>query len=267
MIGLFLVALLGMPVEPAAALPTGEAVMQRVNDRDRGVDARLRLRFSLHDKKRGTFDRVVDVRRKRFGGSYRSIYHTRSPPHLRDVSMLIAEDTALDGMWMFFPESDHLVKVASRGISALASDFSCQDLRVTHSLGDFQYTTLGRTTIGGKPAFRVEMKPKRERLGREFGFTHAIGWVLESDWIIVRADFFDARGNVFKRFESEPPQLVEGVPTLMRYSMVNYRADHRSDVEVLTVEYRQELDEADFWPDALARLPETRAATASGRRP
>jgi hypothetical protein len=238
-------------LEAQQALPTGEAIMRNVNARPKGGDARLDIRLIFRDLRRGDHLRYVEVRRKQLASGYRSLYRMTAPEHLTGISLLLAEDRELPGMWMYLPNANHLVPVVTRGLSALASDFSCEDLRLTFALDDYRFTTIGSEVNSGHRIYKVEMVPRTDRLQAELGFTKAVGWVRGDLWMLIRAEYYDGGGKVFKTFSAEAPQLVQGVWTVRRYTMTNHRAQHETQAEVTAVRYGLQLQPGAFVPDAL----------------
>lgn len=236
----------------AASAPSGEEVMRRVNARSRGEVSRMRLEMTLRDAKRGDFRKSIRMHRKRFETGYRTAYWVTAPDHEEGIGLLLSEDAAQRGMWMYFPASRQLVRVASRGLSALASDFSCEDLLVGVPLADYTFRNLGRDRVDGVSAVRVEMTPKTERLRAELGFSKAVGWVREDIWLIARADYYDDNGKVFKTFRAADVQQVQGIWTVRRFSMQNHRAAHGTEVRVAEVDYSVRLPEESFEPGRLA---------------
>jgi hypothetical protein len=167
------------------------------------------------------------------------------------ISLLLAEDREMPGMWMYLPNADHLVPVVTRGLSALASDFTCEDLRLTFPLDDYQFTSVGAETLDGRACLKVEMKPRGERLQSELGFAKAVGWIRDDLWMIIRAEYFDGTGQVFKSFKTSPPENIQGIWTIRRYSMTNQRAQHETEAEVLDVRYGLQFPRNGFEPQAL----------------
>lgn len=237
-------------------LPAGEEIMAKVNGRERGGSARMSLRLTLTDPKRGEFTKRIEAERRKEASGFRTIYRITQPDHEEGIVLLVAEEPELDGFWMYFPRSDHLLGVATRGLSALGSDFSCEDLRWLFPSDEYEFRTLERVTIDGDPGYRVEMKPASDRLRRELGFERAVGWVRERDWVVVRSEYHDDSGRVFKTFRAERIERVQGVPTVLESTMVNHRIEHTSRVEVVSVEYGPDPppDEARFEPEGLAAV-------------
>lgn len=235
----------------ASGLPDGRSVLQRVNQRSRGRSARMRLEMVLEDEKRGEFRKDIEAWRQSFEGGYRTRYAINAPEHEEGICLLLAEDPALRGMWMFFPANRQLLHVASRGLSALASDFSCEDLLVHVPLSDYAFESLGWDELAGQRCLRVAMKPASERLQLELGFARAVGWVREDLDVIVRAEYEDRQGKVFKSFTAEDIERIDGVWTVRKFSMRNTRARHATAVRVSEIDYRVSPDPSSFRPEWL----------------
>jgi hypothetical protein len=233
------------------APPTGQQIMRNVNERAMGGDSEMHLRLQFRDFRRGDHIREVEVRRKKLPSGYRSLYRMTAPEHVAGISLLLAEDIEMPGMWMYLPNADHLLPVVTRGLSALASDFSCEDLRLSFPLSDYHFNNLGTEVLDGRTYYRVEMRPGTERLESELGFTKATGWVLDALWIVARVQYFDQQGQVFKTFHADYPEQVQGVWTVRHYTMTNDRAQHATDAEVVDVRYHLQFPAADFEPHAL----------------
>ena len=237
-------------------LPSGLEVMKRVNERDRGGGARMRLSLLLHDHRGLSHERTVELARQPLTGGEATVYRITAPEHLDGIALLIDENRAESAMWMYFPNSDRRLRVKTRGLSALSSDFSCEDLRVTFRLEDYEFKTLEERPCGLRgehTCIAVEMRPKTDRLRREFGYERAIGVVRKDISMIVEADYFAPSGERFKHFEAEQVEEIQGVWTARRYSMENFRAEHRSVVEVQAVEYRLDLPTDAFDPGTLGQ--------------
>lgn len=223
----------------------GEEVMRHVNARPRADSSRMKLDMILRAQ-RGEFRKRLLSERKRLDSGYRTIYWTLAPEHENGIGLLLSEDAAQHGMWMYFPAARQVVHVVTQGLPALASDFSCADLLAEVPLADYEFRVLEREQWDGVPVFRVEMKPRTERLRSELGFANSVGWVRSDMWMIVRADYFDDQGTAFKTFRAEDIALVQGIWTARKLIMKNHRAGHSTEVRVIEVDYALHLVEEAF---------------------
>jgi hypothetical protein len=239
-------AALPTPLSPAELPIDAIEIMRRVNDRPRGDSSHMLMEMTIHDPRRGDFQKLVDVARKRFGSSYRTAYRIDAPDHEKGLGLLLSEDPLERGMWMYFPATRKSVPVASRGFPAMATDFNCEDLLVSVELKDFEFRVLGRDRVNEFRAILVEMKPRNDAVRNELGFSRAVGWVREDIWLIARADYYDESGSLFKTFRAEQAERVEGIWTPRRMSMENHRIQHRTDVRIAQVDYSSRFADESF---------------------
>jgi len=231
---------------------SGEAIMAKVNQRSRGASSRMVLEMTLQDTARQkTFHKSIVMERKKFGLAYRSAYWVTAPEHEKKIALLLSEDLSPAGLWMYFPGTQRVTEIASRGFPALASDFSCEDLLEQVPLSSFQFRLLGQERQGAYLLARVEMVPATERLKSELGFAKSVGLVRRDIGMIVHADYFDASGVIFKKFTADDIRKVEGVWTAHRLLMENLRAQHSTEVRVLEEDHSSPIPDTDFSPEEL----------------
>ena len=244
------------PMPPIAAdTLDGKEIMRRVNARSRGQASQMHLEMTLLDAKRGDFHKSILMRRTRLKSGYRTSYWIETPDHERGIALLISEDSAQHGMWMYFSSSHQVLHVASRGFPALASDFTCEDLLAEIPLEDYGFRVNGRENVAGTNLVRIEMVPHTERLRSELGFSKSVGWVRDDIWMIVRADYYDDNGELFKSFQADDIEKIHGVWTVRTFSMQSRRIQHGTKVHVLDADYSLRLPDTDFVPGKLSTGP------------
>ena len=244
------------PMPPIAAdRLDGKEIMRRVNARSRGQSSQMHLEMTLLDAKRGDFHKSILMRRTRLKSGYRTSYWIGAPDHEKGIALLISEDSTQHGMWMYFPASRQVLHVVSRGFPALASDFTCEDLLAEIPLEDYEFRVNGREKVAGTYLVKVEMIPHNERLRSELGFSKSVGWVRDDIWMIVRADYYDDKGELFKSFQAEDIEKIQGVWTVGTFSMQSRRIQHGTKVHVINADYSLRLPDTDFVPGKLSTGP------------
>ena len=133
----------------------------------------------------------------------------------------------------------------------MSSDFNCEDLLEQIPLASFQFRLLGQEREGSILLARVEMVPATDRLKRELGISKSIGWVRQDIGMIIRAEYFDERGSVFKRFIADDIRRVRGIWTAHRLVMESLRAQHSSEVKVVAEDYLTPIADSVFSPEAI----------------
>ncbi len=231
---------------------TGEEIMEKVNRRFRGSSTRMVLEMTLHDSSRQKdFHKSIVMERKKFGAAYRSAYWVIAPEHEKRVALLLSEDRSPTGMWMYFPATQQVTAIATRGFPALASDFSCEDLLEQIPMASFQFRLLDQERQGNILLARVEMVPATDRLKSELGFAKSIGLVRLDIGMIVHADYFDENDSIFKKFTADEIRKVGGIWTAHRLLMENLRAQHTTEVRVTGEDYFSPITDEIFSPEKL----------------
>jgi hypothetical protein len=225
-----------LPVTSAEASLTADDIMRRVNARPAGEASRSQLDMVLRSA-HGEYRKQITSERLRFETGYRSIYWITAPEHEKGIGLLLSEDAAQRGTWMYFPAAKQTVHVVSRGLPALASDFTGEDLQVKVSLSDYTFRLLGSEPMNGFVTYRIEMKPNNDRLRNELGYANSIGWVRGDIWMIARADYLDEDGVVFKTFHADNIEQTQGIWAAHKLTMQNSRAGHVTEVSVLAIDY------------------------------
>lgn len=250
--------------------PAAVALMRAVNQRPRGGHSRMRMHMKLEDDQRGDFEKTVLRLGHRLEDGYRTLYQILEPEHEEGIGLLLSEDVTPAVMWMYFPISDHLVRVASRGLSALASDFNCEDLLLRVPLSDYRLELLESGSENGVAYTDVRMTPATSRLQRELGFSHSIGRVRADPPMIVRAEYFDFSGQLYRTFEASDIEQVDGIWTARRTRMRNHRAAHATEVTLTEVQYGVDSAAEFFVAESLSERiggadPPTAPAAAGAR--
>jgi hypothetical protein len=244
------------PIPPIAADGLdGKEIMRRVNARSRGQGIQMHLEMTLLDARRGDFHKSILMRRTRLKSGYRTTYWIDSPDHEKGIALLISEDSSQHGMWMYFPVSRQVLHVVSRGFPALASDFTCEDLMAEIPLEDYEFRVIGKEKVAGTSLVKIEMIPRDERLRSELGFSKSVGWVRDDIWMIVRADYYDDNGELFKSFQAEDIKKIHGVWTVRTFSMQSRRIQHGTRIHMMDVDYSLRLPDTDFVPGKLSTGP------------
>jgi len=234
---------------------SGEEIMRRVNARPHGDASRMQMEMTIRDAKRGEFHKSIVMERARLASGYRTEYRITAPDHENGIGLLISEDAAQRGMWMYFPGSHQVVRVATRGFPALASDFTCEDMQVDVPLDEYDFRIVGHDRLDGFATVKVEMKPHSERLRSELGFSRSVGWVRTDLPMIVRADYYDENDTVFKTFLAQEVERIQGIWTARKVVMQNLRIQHATEVRVLDADYSVRVPEDLLTPGKLSTGP------------
>jgi hypothetical protein len=196
--------------------------------------------------------RVLRMHRKYVGGAHGSYLEVISPENLQGIRFLFLEHPG--------GENEQYIKVAASRRSVRVSDeirrqpflgsaFYVSDL-VMPDLNDYTYRFVGEQTLLGRPCKLVEMVPKRPS---EEIYGKTVLALDPKDLLILRRQFFDRKGDLFKVWTIDKVEKIDGNWTLREQEMANVKDNTRSLLEVAEIEYGVDLPDLMFTPKYLLR--------------
>ncbi len=98
-------------------------------------------------------------------------------------------------MWNYIPRINRIIKIPPSMMlqSWMGSDFTNDDLvRESSVVQDYTHKLLGRDREAGFEAYRIELRPKPQA---PVVWDKIIEWVRVSDYVPLRAEYFNERGE------------------------------------------------------------------------
>lgn len=174
------------------------AIVARVKENEAKVqdfEAVARLEIAAGGETRiRVFDFSLLRDPKTFG--YRARIRLREPEEMKGTEFLIhAERGKRNRQWAYFPDLDLVREIAGKSEEDpfLGSDITYADLAGGAHLDDLSHRLLGEETVAGEPCFLLEGVPKHR-----VAYGKLRGYVRKKDFVVVKAEFFDHRGNLSK---------------------------------------------------------------------
>ncbi len=247
-------------LDAAAELPTGDAVVARVNARDDGARVTRTLTMTLTDKRGNVRTRETRSFRKDFPGERRSVLVYTAPKNVKDTALLTydyPEAGRDDDQWLYLPalRKSRRIAGADRGGAFLGTDFSYEDLKKETKLGaeDYVHTALSREPVDGHPCVVVEHVPVSEDVARELGYGRVRTWVDEELWLVRRSEYWDERGKKLKTVLVSDVREVDGVWTPHRLEARNHQTGHATTLDFSKIDYTTPVPDERFTERALRR--------------
>jgi outer membrane lipoprotein-sorting protein len=183
--------------------------------------------------------------------SYRARVLLREPAEMKGTEFLIhAERGARNRQWAYFPDLDLVREIAGKNEDDpfLGSDITYADLAGGAHLDDLHHRLLGEETVAGEPCFVMEGVPKhRVAYGKLRGF------IRKKDFVVVKADFFDQRGELLKEARLEDVRDLGGVLLAHRIEISRPAEDRSTVLTFSEVRVNQGLSPDAFTRDALEK--------------
>ncbi len=231
---------------------SGREVYEHVHEVwTRALNRTTTVTMTLYDKGGGKRTRTLMEYGKKSGNeAYKTLIVFKTPPDLKDVGFLIHARSFKDrDLWAYFPEYKRIRRIpdSNQDDSFFGSDFSYDDFGGPPELDDYTYDILREESIGGLPAYVVEVTPKVRRK-----FTRYVAWVSKEHWVHLRIDYYQDK-ELYRSGTFKDIKVVDGVPTPMHMEMENKRTGHRTEIAIENVRYNVEHPDSLFTQRSLER--------------
>jgi outer membrane lipoprotein-sorting protein len=198
--------------------------------------------------------------RKYYGEEIRTVLFYKAPSNVRGTGFLIwdyPESDKEDDQWLYLPALRKVRRIpaSDRGDYFLGTDFTYEDIKLDGKLSetDYEFDLLGSADLGGTPTWRLEARPKTDAIAEELGYSRNEFWVDKQTFIVLKAVFWDTRGEMLKMLEVSDIREIDGILTRHRLEMRNYKTGHRSIFLFSDVDYETPVKDSVYTRQALAR--------------
>jgi len=159
-----------------------------------------------------------------------------NPEEVRGVALLaILKNSGNVQGGIYLPAFGKVLKSGSgdnRGGPFLDTDFAIEDLTV-EILSDSRYERVADFKINKVNHFVVEAFPKSNEIERNSGYSMRRHYIRQDNFFVVRIDYFDLRGRLFKQQTYHDLKRVDG--DMWRANMVlmeNYKVRHKTLIKI-----------------------------------
>jgi outer membrane lipoprotein-sorting protein len=168
------------------------------------------------------------------------------PARVKDQAILMLNNA--NDIWVYFPRTQRVRKLATHAKKQKmqGSDFSYEDMGGGDAfIEDFTATRLRDEKKEGYDCYRVELTRKE---GADVSYTKLILWVKKDNFVPVVIDYYDedAPDRVLKTLVQSDFEVIDGLPTAMKVSMINQNDNTQTEMEMLDIQFNIELDDAMF---------------------
>jgi len=208
---------------------------------------------------------IVGEARGRVGDTTRILAVVLAPPGLRGMSYLIQHGAGdANVQWLFVPIVGRVRKIVSPEAHSafLNSDFTYADLGFVGTGSTF--TLVGDGERDGVKCQLVQAVPKET-----WAYSRTVTCIADDGHLPVDRQIYDGSNALWKVQKWSRPEMIDGVPTILRMSMEDVQAKSRTDLEVSAVRYGLPVAESLFDPAHLGNAADAAIWTAldSGSAP
>ncbi|MEM7412666.1 MAG: outer membrane lipoprotein-sorting protein [Myxococcota bacterium] len=247
---------------PASAELSAREIMEAVDARDDGDKSSRELEMVLIDKRGNQRVRKLQSYGRDVGEDDQSIMFFLSPADVEDTGFLTYdydEPERDDDQWLYLPALSRTKRIASsdKSGSFMGSDFTYADM-TDRPTDHYDYTLMRETEVEGHKAWQIQAVPTTDREKDETGYTKAIVFVRQDNFVVVRAVYWVKKGKRLKYFDVKQLEQIDGiwVPTEMHMSTRKGESTlHKTVLYSRDVKFNQPLDEELFTVRQLEKGP------------
>ena len=235
---LLLVALAMVPASVRAADPPAEEIVKRSLDAFyyAGNDMRTKVRMKLINAQGNVREREMTMLRINVGksGDQRYYIYFHGPADVKGTSFMVWKYPAKeDDRWIFVPVLKLVKRIAAddKRSSFVGSDFTYEDVS-GRDLEDETHALLRKESLGGRPTYVVESKPKAST-----DYSRRMSWIDSERWLPIKEEYLDARNELLRVFTADKVEQTGKHWTIMARSMKNLQSGHRTEVVYQEVGY------------------------------
>jgi outer membrane lipoprotein-sorting protein len=174
-------------------------------------------------------------------GDEKQLMKYLAPAQSRGIGILTLEGG--DNIWVYFPDSDDLRKIASsaRNQSVEGSDFTYEDLSTQTMSKKYEPLLLGEEKIDGSVHHKLELTPK----GKSF-YGKLIIWIHPTNYTAPKIEYYDKKGKHVKTLRMMDFEKVKGVWVARKLVMTNHKRGSKTEIKIVKIKINPDLDDAVF---------------------
>jgi hypothetical protein len=224
----------------------GAWVARRVDERDTGRDVRMTLRMRLHDRRDRVRERTLTLLSLRGTGGEgdRTLIRFTAPNDIEGTGFLVWEHPSGDDeRFLYLPALDRVRRIAASESqeSFVGSDFTYEDIG-GRKFGDYAYTLVQAPDAlepwvapdGARHAVYAVESTRRDASAR---FPRVVSAVRRDNFVVVRADVYNRRGERQLRYDVVRLERVDGYWTALEMRMADELQRTRTELTAEAVEY------------------------------
>ncbi len=239
-------------------------VMEAVDQLADGDTRTAQYTMVLIDRRERQRSRELTILSKDYGQDTRTLSTFNSPADIRGTAYLNYDwDDAErdDDSWLYLPAMQRVRRIASSDTSDsfLGSDFTYADINgLEIDWYDYRFVNESET-VDGVECWVIEATPRaemKEKAEQATGYSRLQAWISKDNFVQMRAQAWELRGNRVKYFTASDIRQVDGIWTVHRQQAVttrNGRQEHASILQLNDIRYDIDIDDDALTTEAMQR--------------
>ncbi len=230
------------------AQPSGREIMERVVNKASWKDLVADVTLKIESRGKTRIRKIKMFARKRNQNETDTLMRFTYPPDVAGTAFLLREHSqGEDERYLYLPALRRIKRIASSGKGGpfMGSDFSYYDIGKP-KLDDWKYENLGLVDLDGKKVYKIEALPASRKVEKETKYGKIIHYVDPEKWSVVRAEYYDRTGALWKVLEVREFKKIKGAWFQTDLVMKNLQAKSQSEMKFENLKVDQGLPAAMF---------------------
>ncbi|MDW2779369.1 outer membrane lipoprotein-sorting protein, partial [Pseudomonas sp. BEA3.1] len=134
----------------------------------------------------------------------------------------------------------------------MGSDYSYADLDKIRA-EDYRQTLVGEEQLQGRDCYVIEREPATPAVLAKTGYNKLKVWVDKKNSLVLRQDFFDVKGVMFKQMRTLKTETIDQIDSITFSETEDFIAGTRSQLRFNQLQYNVALDDRLFTQTAIKR--------------
>jgi predicted RND superfamily exporter protein len=245
------------PVQ-AQSLPSGLDIANNINQVNEGEYVTRKMDMEMVDRRGKVRTRSTMGFRKYYGDEKRTVLFYLEPKNIKDTAFLTYDyANKEDDQWLYLPalRKARRISASDRGDYFLGTDFTYEDIKKEGKVEtrDYQFTTLSQQQVEGKSTYLVEGIPVDKKTAKQLGYGKVQWWVDPSNWVVLKAKYWDVKMNELKTSVMNEVRLVDGIWTRHKMLVENQKTGHSTQFTFSKVDYKSPVKDKLFSRQSITR--------------
>jgi len=231
---------------------SGYDIMKKANDKPTGNDMTANVLMKITSKTGSVKTReFVMYELKQKDGSSSILIKFLQPADVKGTSFLTLESSNGEkSQYIYLPSLKKVTRIAAsdKNKPFMGSDLTYDDFG-SRKLDDYSFNLLGEEILEGRACWKIESVSKDTSQST----SKIISLVDKESYIVLKADFYDKTGALYKQMVVQKTDKISGFWTMLELEMKNLSTGSSTSLKFDVVKYNTGLSPSMFSKDGLGK--------------
>jgi len=226
-------------------------IVDKAYNRDMPKSSMAKSKMIIVNEKGEMREREILTYTAEIKGIRKSLIKFLEPADVKDTSFLHIENPkGEDEQFLYIPAIKKTRRIAGsqRSSSFMGSDFSYSDFEKRDVDSD-EHSLIKEENYNGHDVYVVESIPRDDP-----DYSKFVQWIRKDNFVPIRVDFYDKKGNLIKRLEVEKLENIDGYWISTKTVMQSLTKNKKTVIEIIEIKNNIEIPEKYFLPQNLGKI-------------